>query len=398
MNIGAYRKQIVWGIAAAALLLVISTLVYSLFFRDPKTDSTDPGAFPSGDGRTIVPPGANNGSAQNGSSSDAPQALFQMHDRAVISSVMFLRGNEPYARFMEQGSGHVYEYDLKNKRSYRISNTSVPQIQEALWAQNGNVVAFRYEDGGILKAAVGELSTTTEERSFVNVYFLPEGIRGLALSPDGAQVFYIIPGATAGTASGIVARRDGSSPRTVFNGKLPRWLASWPTATSIVVSSPWSTQGGIAYRINPQTGAQSILYTTQGLFLGIGGGPAGELLVADPNTKRLGSLRNSSVEPELAVSWPSLCAFASHATSTVVCAYIPQAGYDLALAWERGEYDFASNIMLLELNNGSGRFLLSNEEMGDRVFDAIHPALSPDASFASFTNRVDGLLWGVVLE
>lgn len=400
MNIAQYKKYALWGIAGIAVLLIVGTLLYSLFFKQSTSGTNTGGIFPAGDTRT----GANSTDRNGQSSSDSQNSgdnasLFQMHDRPVVSSVLFTRGADTYARFMEQGSGHVYEYDMKNRREYRISNTSVPQIAEAFWSQDGTVVAFRYEDGGTLKAAVGELATTTEERAFLKVHFLPEGIRSLALSPDGKNVFYIISGSTLGNASGIVAARDGSSPRIVFTSKLPRWFVSWPSTTSLLVSSPWSSTGGIAYRIDLKSGAQTPVFSTTGLFVGITGGPRGELLVTDPSTNHIATLSRTGVpEPELAFSWPSQCSFSSGASSTAACSYMPKAGVPIFAEWSRGEYDMEDNLMIFDFSSGLSLLALSQDEIRDRVFDITNVTLSPDASYASFKNRVDGLPWGVVVR
>lgn len=395
-----YRPYLLWGLAIVGALVVAGTLAYSLFFDGEVRDIQDTGVFPAGEDRApgALPRNLGDG-GDNAPPNSTEQRLFQIHDRPVVSSVLFIRSGDVYARFIEEGSGHVYEYDLRNRRGYRISNTSIPQITEALWSQDATVVAFRYEDGGILKAAVGELSTTTEERAFLKVHFLPEGIRSLALSPDGRSVFYITRDQTLGGAAGIIANRDGSSPRLIFSSKLSAWSTSWPAANTVLVSSPWSSDGGLVYRINPQNGSRSIVFSTTGLFIGAVGGPKGELLVADPDTNRLASVDQSgALLPELTLSWPSLCSFSVGPTSTAACADIPERGYSLFEEWSRGEYDFVSNLAIIDFVSGLTVFALSSDDLRDRSFDIINPSLSPDASYVLFKNKIDGLLWGVTLN
>lgn len=248
-----------------------------------------------------------------------------------------------------------------------------------------------------MKAAVGELSTTTEERAFLKVHFLPEGIKSLALSPNGRSIFYIIGSQSAGGAIGIAANRDGSSPRTLFTSKLSHWHAAWPGASTIFVSSAWSLDGGIVYQINTQNDSVRTLYTTSGAFAGISGGPRGEMLVTDFSTGYISSLAaNGSLDPTIAFSWPSLCSFASGASSTAVCADIPQSGIRLFEAWSRGEYDLASSIAVFDFSTGIFRFVLTEQERLDRLFDVVKPTISPNSDYVTFVNRVDGMLWGIV--
>lgn len=397
----AYAKPVLWALASLAVLIVLGTFAYSLFFRSPSSTPSPSGEFPGGEGRTVEGGGTPVGEspAQEGGAG-VELRLALLHEKPVVSSVVFSRGGRLYARFMEEGTGHVYEYDVADKQTYRISNTSVPKIQEAFWSTDGNSVAFRYEDGGALKAATAELATSTAESAFRKVNFLPLGIKSLALAPDGAQVFYIIPGSAAGTAQGVIANRDGSSPRVLFTSKLPRWFASWPSQNSILVSSPWSEDGGLVYRINPQSGAQALIFSTQGTFVGANGGPGGDVLVVSPDDALLNSLAGTAgtLIPQGIATWPSLCAFGSASTSTAVCASIPRAGLRLFAQWQRGEYDFASAPVLVNLSGGLPVYLIPPAELGDRVFDIVNPALSPDASYATFKNRVDGMLWGVRIK
>lgn len=399
MMLSDYKQPIVWIAGGLAVLLVLGTLAYSVFFRTPSGTSQPNGQLPAGEGRTIGSTGGETPAGEGEPSTGSPSepVLSQLHDKPVVSSVVFSRASRLYARFMEEGTGHVYEYDIAEKKPYRISNTSVPKIQEAFWSTDGSVVAFRYEDGGVLKAAVAELATTTTEGAFKKVNFLPLGIKSLALSPDGSQVFYIIAGSSAGTAQGVVAKSDGSSPRVVFTSRLPRWFASWPAQTSILVSSPWADDGGLVYRIQPQTGAQSIMFSTQSAFMGASGGPKGEVLINDPATALLSSLLapEGALTPHGIPAWPSLCAFASSSTSTAACARVPRDGLRLFSEWQRGERDFASSLVLIDFSGGLPILAIPEEELGDRVFDIVSPALAPDASYATFKNRVDGMLWGV---
>lgn len=398
-----YKKNtvLIYAVGGLVVLVLAGTFAYSLVF-DTQNGTREPGdSFPSSDSRTIGSDGLpqDGGPAEGEGGVVKESRLFQLYDKPVVSSVVFKRSNRSYVRFMEEGTGHVYEYDIADKKSYRISNTSVPKIQEAFWSMDGTIVAFRYEDGATLKAAVAELATSTSESSFRKVSFLPEGIRSLALSPDGADIFYITPGTAAGTATGIVARRDGSSPRILFSSKMPRWFVSWPSANSVLIASPWSEDGGIVYRINPNTGAQTIVHTTQGLFLGAIGGPAGDVLAIDSQSGWVANVVSASGSGDgLLLSIPSSCAFAREATSTAICSSLPRDAAAVRVAWARGEYDIAGELFSLNLDGNYLGVLLRASEVGDRIFDIVNPALAPDASYATFKNRVDGLLWGVVIK
>lgn len=322
--------------------------------------------------------------------------LFQIHDNPIVSAVSFLRKNVPYVRFIEQGSGHVYEYNFVTKQKVRISNTSVPQIGAAIWAADGSALVFRYEQDGVVKSAVGLLASSSPEGTFDKIFFLPESIRDVAISPNGKSVFYLTENTSGGV--GVLANRDGSNPHTLFSSPLKRWRVEWQSPEFVIIQTPMTTDGGgVAYKISIPSGAQTVLISSQGLFGGVTSNSDGQLLATNPQTGKV-SLFDSKLDTFSDIeetSWPAKCSFISGVKSAVVCGSVPTQALPLFESWGRGE--FVSNDILIAINflYQYKELLIPQNDQGDRAFDITNVSAVPGGNWIVFKNRPDGLLWGV---
>jgi len=75
-------------------------------------------------------------------------ALRKISQSPVAGATVFLQGDETIVRFVDRATGHIFETNAKTPGIQRISNTTIPQIQEAFWVGRNNVI-LRYlkEDG-----------------------------------------------------------------------------------------------------------------------------------------------------------------------------------------------------------------------------------------------------------
>src|SRR6185436_14178697 len=165
-------KKIFIGVGILVLLGLVGLGGYWYLHKTPKdTQSSNSTIFPNGltnassnTGKgSIRPVPAESSDSPISSGENAEPRLFQIHDKPVVSAISFIRQNNPYVRFMEQGSGNVFEYNFNTKQKVRISNTSIPEIGDAVWSTQGSTIAFRYEQDSTMHAAIGILASSTEE-------------------------------------------------------------------------------------------------------------------------------------------------------------------------------------------------------------------------------------------
>jgi len=134
------NKPLIITIAVVIFLLALGSWAYLFFFGAPQnpdelftdlginlatqTDSPTIREIDQGAGDLVI----------TGSS------LQQLTFRPVAG---FVSDGATRIRYAEQGTGHIYEIDLSDSSEVRISNTTVPQVQDATFAADGSAVALQ---------------------------------------------------------------------------------------------------------------------------------------------------------------------------------------------------------------------------------------------------------------
>ena len=129
------------------------------------------------------------------------------------STPTFIPG-DVVVRYIDRESGNVYSYLALTRKLARISNKTLPGIQEASWLPDGSMAFVRF-------------LTNTNGSSHISTYALPfDGNGGYFLQQDLAQA--IVTGSSTvftlsvstGSSVGTTAHADGTSPQTLFTSPL----------------------------------------------------------------------------------------------------------------------------------------------------------------------------------
>lgn len=399
------QKQILYialGLIVVGLLLFYG---YRYFFL-PKVSPTDNSLLPSTTGTssgfpTNVTPKPNQNN-EEGVSAPEP-TLFQIHDKPTVGFVVFNRGLNSFARFIEQGSGHVYEYNFDSKEKRRISNTSIPKIQTASFAKDGNTVAFQYLESGVIRSGIGQLATTSEEGSYKKITFLPADLTSIAISPLGNEVAYSTVGANGGIVG--VADKDGTKARTVFSSPLTRWFVSWHSADSIIVETPLSAEGGASYSVNARTAVASTIVASSGYFSGVTGASDGIHFLYTPVWSKGVTRLNTKDDTEFVGfsmnTIPSKCSFMATSTDFALCASSSGTNAPIIAgleAWLRGEGYAKDYLYLINFRKAFWSPIIKTEDLGDRSFDVEHVEVDMKMLFGAFKERESETLWGFRLR
>lgn len=399
------QKQILYialGLVGVGMLLLFG---YRYFFL-PKGPPTNTSLLPGTTGTqgglptNVVPtPNQNN---EGGVPAPEP-TLFQIHDKPTVGFVVFNRGTNSFARFIEQGSGHVYEYNFNSREKKRISNTSIPKIQIASFAKDGNTVAFQYLEGGTIRTGIGQLATSSEEGSYKKITFLPAGLASVALSPAGDEVAYSTIGPNGGVVG--VAEKDGTKARTVFSSPLTRWFVSWHSEDSLVVETPLSTEGGAAYSVNVRAAVSSAVVETAGYFSGVVGASDGTHFLYTPvwskGVTRLNIKNDTEFIGFSMNTIPSKCSFMATSTDFALCGSGSGSSAPIIAsleAWLRGEGYVKDYLYLVNFGDGLWSPVIRSEDLGDRSFDIEHVEADTEGTYGAFKEREGETLWGFRLR
>ncbi|MBI5005261.1 MAG: hypothetical protein HZC03_01515 [Candidatus Lloydbacteria bacterium] len=326
--------------------------------------------------------------------------LRQITPVPVAGAAVFSRNNKTYIRYIEKGTGNVYEASAEAPGNNRLTNTTIPRVAHALWNLDGSSVIIRYpdEDTGTIKnfsAKVNELKNALEG------IFLRDDFGTITVSPDTDKLFYTMP--FGSDTIGATANLDGTKAANIFTSSFSEWLVSWPNQKMIVFATkPSSAAAGYLYFLNTQTKA----------FDRVLGNVFGLTALVSPDGKRIAysqSLNNTftfnllnivnRASSRLSVNTlPEKCVWSKNDNVTLYCGVpAPVSAGEYLDAWYRGEVSFSDSIWKINTETGFADALMSVENKELQPVDVSEPKLSPDEKYLMFINKKDQSLWSLKL-
>ena len=158
-------------------------------------------------------------------------------------------------RYMERGTGHIFETATSTLDKTRISNFTETKIYESYFVNNGDNLILRNLIGSsdIINtryASLSKASTSEDVDLSLDLKDLPVNISQIAISPSKTKLFSLMSDGVRGIFSNI----DGGSAVGIFDTPFKEWLATWPEEKTILLNTkPSGFAPGFAYFLNTQT-------------------------------------------------------------------------------------------------------------------------------------------------
>lgn len=301
-------------------------------------------------------------------------------------------------RYVEQGSGHIYEYDYASSSSRKLTNTTIPKTQEAYFLDNGSKVLLRYLDNTnrVIENYLANIPTSSVADKLTGE-FLPSNITAISVSPSSSEFFYIAK-TSSGSVGNVYSVKSGVE-RRVFTSAFSEWLPSWVATGIFVTTKPASTVPGFTYL---QSITKNTFTRVTGNRLGLTTNPSpdgtkvllGEgssLSILDVSSGATVAIYNLNTLPEKC-AWlqTSLICFASEGRSE---ANLPE-------SWYQGKQYFNDSVFNINPSTGEYFFLASMSELYRKeiALDVTQPTISKDGKTIVFINKIDVTPWYLNLE
>lgn len=373
-------------------------LISGLPFGSPPEDiePTDTGTT------TDSSPDVNLG-GQSGTSGVPISAFQRLSDTPVAGAVLFVRSGEPYVRFVERATGHVYETKLSTLEKIKILNVTRPKIYKAVWKSDAS---------GFIERTVGERSdvvintsvslippaTSTDILYSIKSTLLQGEVDEIAILPTN-NLLYALMESPGIYSSGF----DGERPRVILSSDFYSWLL-YPTGntSSIVATKPSFGADGFAYSLNLNNGSLSkLLGPLKGLTL-LPNNDGRRILYSylDQGRSVLSAL-NTTTGLDLNIrteTLPEKCVWSRRVSSVLICG-APEGGLgeEVPDLWYQGSISYNDNIWRFNTDTNTAEILLDPKaEFGEEV-DIVDLILSPDDKYLVFTNKKDLSLWVFIL-
>jgi hypothetical protein len=352
------------------------------------TPDTTSVASTTADGRIIIP----------------LQTLTHIYTDPVAGGTFVTAGTTTKIRFVDRGTAHVYDFDTSSGILTSITNTTIPEIQNAYWLNNGGTVVLQYlaEDDQTVSTYSAQLvlpgATATTISGSLQGKFLPNNITSLASNPAGKRVVFQ---ATSGNGSqSVIANADGSKSASIFSSPITHWNVGWPSESTLTLTSGASSD------------ATGFLYfmTQAGSLRKIIGGIRGLTTLTDPSTTYVAytnyqnslsilNTKTNTVVPTTLKTIAEKCVWGTTSKTTLYCA-IPNSigGGSYPDNWYQGVVGFSDSLYKIDVVKGTATKLVGFTETYNQTFDMTNLVLSAKEDQLTFMNKTDLSLWSLRLN
>ena len=292
-------------------------------------------------------------------------------------------------RYVERNTGNVYSYRAKSMALTRLTNDTLPGIEEATWVSDGSLVYVRY-----LSPNFGDRIQTYAFPVGEGVgYFLESGLEQV-VSIGSSTIATLLPSVSGSVAT--LAKADGSVIRTLFSSELSS-LRIAPTGNTIVAyTKPSANTNGYGFSVNALTGTLELLAGPQ-KGLSLLPSPKGTMVLSgyrQGNALRL-ELVDTATQAVVALpigTLPEKCVWTRDA-SALYCAVPRTLPQGLPDSWYQGAVSFSDRIWKINIESRVAALVLDPQELAQVEIDAVALTLDPENNTLTFTNKKDGSLW-----
>ncbi len=300
----------------------------------------------------------------------------------------------PSLRYVERATGHIYQMYLDTKVIGKVSNSTIPNIYEAIFNGKAQSVIYRYLSGD--NKTINSFMATLGARKGE---FLQSNITDISLSPEKDKFFYITK-----TINGVTGTINSFNNETkkdqVFISSYSEWLSQWVKPQNIYLTTKAS---GLV------EGSMFSLNTINNTLNKVFGGILGLTTLANKDGSLVLYSAYSGSGPKLEIfrvanhtmvgldnyGLPEKCVWASDAT-TVYCA-LPNSIIGLQPdSWYKGLNSF--DDFFVKINTSTGETTTIVNSANSTAVDATHLFLNKIGTELYFINKKDSTLWSLDLN
>jgi len=295
--------------------------------------------------------------------------------------------------YMERETGHLYETFSDGLTVRRISNTTIPGVQEILWINRDEAI-IRLFSGGEIEHFYLQLPTATTTQSVTGVFL---GVWDYVSLDTNGSTLVTVSATDEGGSTVTSIPPNGGTERTIFTSALRSWVPLQTQTSVFIQTTPASNLQGFLYRIS-NGNLVKILGGISGLMANPN--PSGELILYSAGRQNFSFLEvlNTQTGETTGVPFSSIatkCVWLPPENVSVLCG-VPnsyqQGNYPED--WLQGKVSFADTLWLFDTTSGETKELLHIADEYGVAIDVWQPRVSEDGSYLTFINKNDLSFWG----
>ncbi len=380
------KKTIFISIGVLILLIVLGVWAYLFTYGTPKNTDELFARFGFGEETiisTTTSPVVVDTNPNDEKKKD--QKLKQLTTRPVAGAVFTPNG----IRYVEQGTGHVYQINLKNDAETLISGTTIPQTTDAVFSSDGTFVAITTLDTLGSETVIGEIVMGENSSGSTETVLLPRGVTDLAFSTATSTLMYLLKGSTGSTGFSYNSKKGSATQ--IFNIPLRDVHVLWGTPL-YVYTTPTSLQTGYLYTIvkndlgyvTPGTpGLMGILYDSGVITT----------RVTDTGITSSALNKTGDIIPLPLPLIPEKCTKNPGQKDALYCAVPTDLHGTFPDSWYIGSVSFSDILWSVDVPRGEATAISNFLSESGREIDVLKIGTNSTGDLVHFINKNDNTLW-----
>ncbi len=316
------------------------------------------------------------------------EKLRQLTTKPVIGARDVTVNEVTFMRYVEAGTGHVFDINMTTGQEVRVSQISVPLASEAAISPSGEYIAIRSGNGNQNSVSIISIIGGVNPTETV----LPNQVESMAFGYNNEFLFSEVSGGQTElkgyTVSSGATRRISSAP---FTSTAVSWSQSSNTP-HIIYTKPAASLMGYAYAVT-SSGLARLPFSGNGLSVS----SSNRVWIFSRNENQ--TYKTTFISKSTGVSekapidvLPTKCTAAIDGNNTFYCgATINNQLNNMPDQWYKGDISFTDNLW--EIKPGKASLLVDPLLTTGRTIDIFNPRLTSDKSGIYFVNKIDKTLW-----
>jgi len=331
------------------------------------------------------------GSDSSASTSEQRPILRQLYN---LPTAGFVKNGTGTVRFVDRRTGYVFEKDLSDGTTTRIDQTTVPQVYNALFLDNGKKVVRQYTDKDLQVISVLSGSTGEGESASLSPNILE-------ITTDSTnQKLALLERSSSGSEL-YIYNLETNSKDLIFHSALRGWNIQWEKSVILVSQKPSAGLPGSAYSVAVSTGLTSLLLQQKnGLQTNMSPDADKILFSSTKNGLPALSIFNSTTSAVLDLplsGLPEKCVW--HPEKPLIYCAIPNKfpEGDYPDIWHQGTIHFVDSIYEINAETGSSTMIISPETTDGLSLDIVKLTFDVSTGELFFVNKLDQTFWSLTL-
>lgn len=362
---------------------------------------------------------ATQGFGAGGSSAATSSSELWEVDRTPVSGMGFVTTEtDEYLYYVERGNGYVFTAHPSTETVGRLTDTLLPKIYEAQFADDGSVIERSIDSAGEVTTFLGTISTSTAASSSVASTnsqqaiaqgdasstadtpgsligtYLPPGIQAIALDRVSREIFYLEADPQGGV-DGITEAWDRSKKKQVFSSIVGSWRPSiLDDGTIVLLESPADGIPGYAYTLGASGALKPLVRDVPGLTV-LPKASSSLVLYGSSSESGLALYADATSTPELLsiATVADKCVWLPGNSEIAYCA-VPNGAVppDFLDNWYRGTANTSDDWWEIDLSLGTAQRIYS-PSVDNVSLDVEDPTIDASGNYIAFINASDQSLW-----